>query len=97
LAQASHDSLLQKLRKKLRADFEFPANSSMPFGVPCVYSPELPTPPESCQAGLRMDCNSGYGAVTFVTGVFGFVGAGWIVNEIAAGAGARMTNDKAQN
>jgi tRNA A37 threonylcarbamoyladenosine dehydratase len=83
LAQASHDPLLQKLRKKLRAEHQFPADSQTPFGIPAVYSPELPTPPESCEAGLRMDCNSGYGAVTFVTGVFGFLAAGWVVNAIA--------------
>lgn len=84
LAQASHDPLLQQLRRKLRADFAFPRNSET-FGVPCVYSPELPARPERCEAGLRLDCNSGYGAATFVTGVFGFVGAGWIVNAIAKG------------
>jgi tRNA A37 threonylcarbamoyladenosine dehydratase len=88
LAHASHDPLLQKLRKKLRTDFGFPADAREPFGIPCVYSPELPTAPEICEEGekgLRMDCNSGYGAVTFVTGTFGFIGAGWIVNQIAAG------------
>jgi tRNA A37 threonylcarbamoyladenosine dehydratase len=86
LAQASHDPLLQKLRKKLRAEFGFSADPKLPFGIPAVYSPEMPTPPESCEAGLRMDCNSGYGAVTFVTGVFGFAAAGWVVNSIAGDA-----------
>ena len=85
LAQASHDPLLQKLRKKLRAEYGFSPDPKLPFGIPAVFSPELPTPPESCEAGLRMDCNSGYGAVTFVTGVFGFAAAGWVVNAIAAG------------
>ena len=84
LAQASHDPLLQKLRKKLRTDYGFSTDSKLPFGIPAVYSPEMPTPPESCEAGLRMDCNSGYGAVTFVTGVFGFAAAGFVVNEIAS-------------
>jgi tRNA threonylcarbamoyladenosine dehydratase len=90
LAEASHDRLLKELRKKLRRDFGFPPDAKGLFDVPCVYSPELPTPPEICEAGekgLRLDCDSGYGAVTFVTGTFGFVGAGWIVNEIAAGRG----------
>jgi tRNA A37 threonylcarbamoyladenosine dehydratase len=82
LAQASHDPLLQKLRKKLRAEFGFSKDSKLPFGIPAVYSPETPTPPENCEAGLRLDCNSGYGAVTFVTGVFGFAAAGWVVNSI---------------
>jgi tRNA threonylcarbamoyladenosine dehydratase len=88
LAEASHDPLLKELRKKLRGEFGFPADSKGLFEIPCVYSPELPRRPEICEAGekgLRLDCSSGYGAVTFVTGTFGFVGAGWIVNEIAAG------------
>jgi tRNA A37 threonylcarbamoyladenosine dehydratase len=84
LAQASHDPLLQKLRKKLRAEFGFSSDPKMPFGIQAVYSPEIPTPPESCEAGLRMDCNSGYGAVTFVTGMFGFLAAGCAVNAIAS-------------
>jgi tRNA A37 threonylcarbamoyladenosine dehydratase len=87
LAQASHDPLLQKVRKKLRAEFGFPTDAKLPFGIPAVYSPELPIAPEACdveEKGLRMDCNSGYGAVTFVTGVFGFAAAGWVVNQIAA-------------
>jgi tRNA A37 threonylcarbamoyladenosine dehydratase len=84
LAQASHDPLLQKLRKKLRAEYEFPVGLNVPFGIPAVFSPELPTRPQECEAGLRMDCNSGYGAVTFVTGVFGFAAAGWVVNAIAS-------------
>lgn len=86
LAQASHDPLLQKLRKKLRSEFGFSTDAKLPFGIPAVYSPELPTAPESCEAGLRMDCNSGYGAVTFVTGVFGFAAAGYVVNAIAGAA-----------
>src|SRR3954468_14174073 len=79
LAQASHDPLLQKLRKKLRAEFGFSSDPKLPFGIPAVYSPEIATPPETCEVGLRMDCNSGYGAATFVTGVFGFAAAGWVV------------------
>lgn len=86
LARASHDPLLQKLRKLLRTEFGFPADPKQDFGVPCVFSPELPTRPDACEAGLRMDCNSGYGAVTFVTGIFGFAAAGQIVSELAAGA-----------
>jgi tRNA threonylcarbamoyladenosine dehydratase len=34
---------------------------------------------------LRMDCASGFGAATFVTGVFGFVAAGEVVQRIGSG------------
>jgi tRNA A37 threonylcarbamoyladenosine dehydratase len=84
LAHASHDPLLQKLRKMLRADFGFPTGSKPSFGIPCVFSPEEPTRPESCDPALRMDCNSGYGAITSVTGTFGFIAAGLIVEAIAS-------------
>jgi tRNA A37 threonylcarbamoyladenosine dehydratase len=86
LARASHDPLLQKVRKRLRSEFGFPAEGKGEFGVPCVFSAEAPTRPERCEVGeegLRMDCNSGYGSVTFVTGAFGFAAAGLIVSRIA--------------
>jgi hypothetical protein len=38
-------------------------------------------------SSLVMDCSSGFGAATFVTGVFGFVAAGEVVRRIAAGSG----------
>jgi tRNA A37 threonylcarbamoyladenosine dehydratase len=88
LAKASHDPLLQKLRRTLRAEFGFSRDPKSHFGIPAVFTPELATAPEACDAGeqsLRMDCNSGYGAVSFVTGVFGFAAAGWVVNRIARG------------
>lgn len=85
LSQAGHDPLLQKLRKRLRAEHNFPTDPKTLFNIPCVFSPEPATWPEACETGLRMDCNSGYGAVTFVTGTFGFTAAGHIVNAIAQG------------
>lgn len=88
LAQAGHDPLLQKLRKRLRAEHGFPSDGKTLFNIPCVFSPESSKWPEACdlgEAGLRMDCNSGYGAATFVTGAFGFIAAGHIVNAIARG------------
>jgi tRNA threonylcarbamoyladenosine dehydratase len=62
------------------------------MGVTCVFSPEKPTYPHadgSCGmepeegTSLRMDCASGFGAATFVTGVFGFAAAGEVVRQIA--------------
>lgn len=96
LSKASHDPLLQKVRKRLRAEFGFPREGAGEFGVPCVFSPEPPTRPEAetCEAGetgLRMDCNSGYGSVTFVTGAFGFAAAGFVVGAIAE---ARLTRPR---
>jgi tRNA A37 threonylcarbamoyladenosine dehydratase len=56
--------------------------------VPCVFSGEKPVFPRvdgTCAkepepgASLRMDCASGFGAATFVTGVFGFVAVGEVL------------------
>lgn len=93
LAKVSHDRLLAEVRKKLRKEFNFPADGSG-MGVPCVFSAEPPVfaqPDGSvCENrsasadGTRLNCNGGLGSATFVTGAFGFAAAGIIVREIAA-------------
>ena len=84
LTRATHDSLLKRVRKMLRQDFSFPRGEKR-WDVPCVYSPEGTVFPgddgEVCESpandtSLRLDCASGFGAATFVTGTFGFVAAG---------------------
>jgi tRNA A37 threonylcarbamoyladenosine dehydratase len=93
LSRATHDRLLQSLRKQLRSGHGFPRGDKK-FGVECVFSPEPPVFPhpdgtvcETREAGgdLRLDCRSGFGSATFVTGTFGFVAAARIVARIAAG------------
>jgi tRNA A37 threonylcarbamoyladenosine dehydratase len=98
LARSEQDLLLQLVRRKLRRDFGFPRDPRQDFGVPCVYSPEKPVFPWSngtCAAepepggeSLTLDCASGFGTATFVTGAFGFAAAGEIVRRIALGQGA---------
>lgn len=91
LAFSSHDRLLQEVRKKLRARDGFP-RQQQPFGVLCVYSDEPPvfaTPDGAITTerdqvqDLRLDCSSGLGTASFVTGTFGLVAAGQIVRQIA--------------
>jgi tRNA A37 threonylcarbamoyladenosine dehydratase len=94
LAQTTHDRLLAEVRKKLRKDFQFPADGSA-MGVACVFSTEPPVfaqPDGSvCENrtaapdGTRLNCNGGLGSATFVTGAFGFVAAGIVVRKIAEG------------
>ena len=88
LAFASHDRLLQRVRKILRTEYNFPGDAKTPFGIPCVYSVEPPLFPQSdgtvCATRgdateLRMNCNAGYGSATFVTGAFGFAAAAEVV------------------
>ena len=93
LALTTHDRLLQKVRETLRKDFAFPRGETR-FGVDAVYSPEPPVYPasdgtvcsrrETNTAGgaLKLNCDSGFGTATFVTGTFGFVAAGHVVRQL---------------
>jgi tRNA A37 threonylcarbamoyladenosine dehydratase len=94
LAQSEQDELLRQVRRKLRRDFGFPPGLHQDFGVPCVYSPEKPVfpwsngtcarEPEPGGESLTLDCASGFGTATFVTGAFGFAAAGEVVRQIAS-------------
>jgi len=92
LSQASHDRLLQQTRRLLRKEYGFPANGKL-FGIDCVFTTEPPLFPQSdgtvCavrEAGTdtKMNCESGYGAATSVTGAFGFAAAARLVEKIIA-------------
>jgi tRNA A37 threonylcarbamoyladenosine dehydratase len=94
LSRSTHDGLLSNVRKLLRTEHGFPRDPRRKFGVPCVYSPEPQVFPAKdgsvCTApepgsNLRLDCRSGYGTATFVTGAFGFVAAAEMVKLIARG------------
>jgi tRNA A37 threonylcarbamoyladenosine dehydratase len=96
LAFTSHDRLLQKARVKLRKDFGFPRDEE-PFGVSAVFSREAPVfpagdgsvcaqrPANPDGESLKLNCDSGFGTATFVTGTFGFVAAAHVVQAISAG------------
>ena len=93
LAHSEQDELLRQVRRKLRREFDFPRDVRADFGMPCVYSPEKPVYPWSdgtCSAkpepgeSLALDCASGFGTATFITGAFGFAAAGEVVRRIVA-------------
>jgi tRNA A37 threonylcarbamoyladenosine dehydratase len=94
LAQTEQDELLRQVRRKLRRDYGFPRDLHAEFGVRCVYSPEKPVYPWStgiCAAepepgsDLTLDCATGFGTATFVTGAFGLAAAGEVVRRIVLG------------
>lgn len=96
LGLAGQDELLRQTRKKLRREFGWEHGiqaTALPMGVRCVFSPEKPVFPwtdGTCSAepepgsSLRMDCASGFGAASFITGVFGFVAAAEVVRVLVA-------------
>jgi tRNA threonylcarbamoyladenosine dehydratase len=88
LSRTEHDALLALVRKKLRAEFNFPKNKDRYFGVAAIYSLENVRYPQAdgsvCgtrpamgpDAALKLDCGAGLGAATHVTGTFAFAAVG---------------------
>ncbi|MDR5905181.1 tRNA cyclic N6-threonylcarbamoyladenosine(37) synthase TcdA [Franzmannia qiaohouensis] len=93
LTRTEHDPLLAKVRARLRRDFGFSRNPKRRFSVECVYSDEQLVYPgadgEVCLTkpgsgdATRLDCASGFGAATFVTGAFGFAAAARVMARLA--------------
>jgi tRNA A37 threonylcarbamoyladenosine dehydratase len=78
-------------RKKLRNDYNFPEGKNIIFDVDCVFSTEKTSFPQSdgevCNtkednSNLKLDCQTGLGTATFVTGTFGFVAAYRILSKL---------------
>ncbi|EEF62177.1 tRNA threonylcarbamoyladenosine dehydratase [Pedosphaera parvula] len=91
LTQSTNDRLLRETRSKLRTRHGFPRGEKK-FNVACVCSTELPVYPSQdgsvCpqpEPGTdhRLNCSSGFGSATFVTGAFAFLATAHIVHEIA--------------
>lgn len=93
LNHVTHDPLIKQVRKQLRRSFSFPEDPKVPFGIPCVYSTEPVRFPWSdgsvCEVkepgaeSLRLDCQTGYGTATFLTGAFGFAAAAEVLSLLS--------------
>lgn len=84
ITKSYNDSLMARVRKTLRGDYGFSRNRKRSWGIPCVFSPEAVVYPDKegniCAVRpegteLKLDCESGYGTASFVTGTFGFMAA----------------------
>lgn len=99
LNKTTNDPLARKVRSLLRREYNFSRNVSRNYSIPCVYSTEQLKYPQAdgsvCSTkafvgeSTRLDCSSGFGAATMVTGTFGFVAASRVVKRIAEGAGKK--------
>ncbi|ATD67464.1 MULTISPECIES: tRNA threonylcarbamoyladenosine dehydratase [Luteimonas] len=88
LSRTEHDAMLALIRKKLRAEFNFPKTPKRYFGVSAIYSLENVRYPQAdgsvCgirpqlgpDAALNLDCGGGLGAATHITGAFAFAAVG---------------------
>ncbi|MFV2055392.1 MAG: tRNA cyclic N6-threonylcarbamoyladenosine(37) synthase TcdA [Thiohalomonadales bacterium] len=90
LSKTYNDALASKVRKRLRSEFGFPRNAKRSFRVECVYSIDQKAYPKSDGTvsfakpgihGVHLDCEFGYGAVSFVTATFGMLAASRAVNK----------------
>ncbi|MBP9643027.1 MAG: tRNA cyclic N6-threonylcarbamoyladenosine(37) synthase TcdA [Budvicia sp.] len=96
LAKTIQDPLAAKLRERLKSDFNVVRNSKGKLGIDCVFSTEqlvYPQPDGSVCAAKstadgpkRMDCASGFGAITMVTASFGFIAVSHALKKMLAKA-----------
>lgn len=92
LTEVFNDALSAMVRKKLRREYGFPGEGEGPFRIPCVFSRERAIYPRAdggvCHqresgADYRLNCETGFGTASFVTGAFGFAAAAWAVQTLA--------------
>ena len=91
LTRVSYDALLKRVRKSLRRDFGYSRDPKKKWSVDAVFSTEkavYPAPdggvcekPDS-ESSLKLDCSSGFGSATHVTGTFGFAAASVAIRRI---------------
>lgn len=94
-----NDPLISKVRSMLRRDYNFSRNPKRSYSIPCVFSSEQMVFPQPDGSVCRMrssddestglDCESGFGSATMITGTFAFVAASRVVKRIAEGAGKK--------
>lgn len=94
ISRTIHDPLMSKVRATLRRDYHFSKNPKRKFGIDCVFSTEqLIYPTHDGGVGqqkpdlngpMRLDCQSGFGAVTMVTASFGFIAAARLIKKLLA-------------
>jgi tRNA A37 threonylcarbamoyladenosine dehydratase len=99
LAKTVQDPLLAKVRGILRKEYGFSKNTERRFAIDAVFSSQHLVYPQAdgsvcvtkatADGSMRMDCASGFGAVTMVTGTFGFMAASRVLAKITAKACAK--------
>ena len=91
LAHSFNDPLLFRVRKELLSKYKVMrtyknGRQKKKIGIPCVFSPEKMLEPKSCgtttYSSSKMNCQSGYGSVSFVTAHFASLACAHIINEL---------------
>ena len=92
LTKTIQDPLATKLRNELRRKYHFSKNTKRKFGVDCVFSSEQLRYPQGDgtvshqkiqhDSGVKLDCETGFGASVAVTATFGFVAVSRVLDKI---------------
>lgn len=92
LGESFNDKLIMRVRKKLRAHYNYPPTEKIFYGIDCIYSTEQAVYPDG-EGGVchltpevenrRLDCFTGMGSATFVTGSAGFMAASVVLKNLA--------------
>ncbi len=98
LARTEQEPLLKKVRRRLRGQYNYPANGKNKLGVDAVFSMEpLIMPDAAAEAGAACDIDdappvnagltgincAGFGSAMVVTATFGMVAAGHVLRKLA--------------
>lgn len=85
LNKTNNDKLLLTVRNNLKRFYHFPKKQS-DYGIACTFSQENRTMPEDgCNINGKtqgLNCQNGFGSLTYVTGTFAFIATGYIINEL---------------
>lgn len=105
LSRTCHDPLAARVRSQLRDKYGFTSNPKRSFGIECVFSLQQKRYPKpdgsvSCEKpgihGVSLDCNLGYGSVTYVTAVFGMIAASRAINKTVSKRSAKHIEQQRQ-
>ena len=96
LSKTVQDPLASKVRQHLRQNYNFSKNTKRKFQIPCVFSTEQLVYPtadgdvchlkQDSDGQQSMDCQTGFGSITHVTGTFGFAATAYVLKKLASKA-----------
>lgn len=92
IGKTIQDPLAAKVRSLLKSNYKLKADKKGRLGIDCIYSTEQLRYPQTdgtvcfdkgqTEGSMRMDCSSGFGAVTMVTASFGFFAVSHALKKI---------------
>lgn len=91
LAHSENDKLLKRMKKTLKQYFGFEKGENIKLNIDCVYSQERAVFPgedgivchtRDANSTLTLDCTSGFGTASHITGAFGFFATSQVIKRL---------------